>query len=514
MERLRLWLIEENRLVGFVPQLSAINHQLCRMLASSKHSDFADWLSPMLVKELRQGMRSRIFVAAFYLTQLLMILSTAFSLIAASRTDNVPSDLFGFLSGLFWFMVSVPLLFVMPLLGFGALHTEMKAGTLELVFLTRLSAWRIVAGKWTALMAETLLLVCAILPYVILRYFLGGVDIIEDLQSLFFLLLASALLTATTLAMSPYESKLLRALFIIGLIFAFQFLIGILFTWMAFARTGVSSGSAPPTWQIYLILLAFVPAFVVMALEIAASRIAPPVENHAVRKRLIGLYLLLVAPVLVLILGNANGIYGISLLFLVVVVVDALAEPQETLRAVHRPFLRMGRAGRLLSLFFTPGWASASWYVLLLVGLGGVLLFLQGRLNDAEQMLEYVSYLGSLVFPAALIRLFIPNTRFFLAFYIGLQFLFAAVTFLVGMISGISSEPMTAWLCPIPTCVFLLNTIEQVKSGQVTEFLAVTGLVTAASLGILLARTITPLRKTGWWTNGGARVRDFNMATK
>ena len=177
------------------------------MLASSKHSDFADWLSPMLVKELRQGMRSRIFVAAFYLTQLLMILSTVFSLIAASRTDNVPSDLFGFLSGLFWFMVSVPLLFVMPLLGFAALHTEMKAGTLELVFLTRLSAWRIVAGKWTAFMAETLLLVCAILPYVMLRYFLGGVGVIEDLQSLFFLLLASALLTATTLAMSPYESN-------------------------------------------------------------------------------------------------------------------------------------------------------------------------------------------------------------------------------------------------------------------------------------------------------------------
>ena len=28
MERLRLWLIEENRLVGFVPQLSTINNQL------------------------------------------------------------------------------------------------------------------------------------------------------------------------------------------------------------------------------------------------------------------------------------------------------------------------------------------------------------------------------------------------------------------------------------------------------------------------------------------------------
>ena len=232
------------------------------------------------------------------------------------------------------------------------------------------------------------------------------------------------------------------------------------------------------------------------------------------RKRLIGLYLLLIAPVLVLILGNANGIYGLSLLLLAVVVIDALAEPQETVRAVYRPFLRIGRPGRLLSLFFTPGWASASWYVLVLVGLGGVMLFFQGRLSDAEQILEYVSYLGSLVFPAALIRLITPNTRFFLGFYIGLQFLFAAMTLLFGMISGISNGPMPPWLCPIPTCVFLLNAIDQVKSEQITEFLAVTGLVTAASVGILLARAITPLRNTGWWTSGRANVRDFNMATK
>jgi len=472
------------------------------MIAASQHSDFGDWLSPMLVKELRQGMRSRIFVAAFYLTQLLMIFSTVFSLIAASRTDNVPGDLFGFLNGLFWFMVSVPLLFVMPLLGFGALHAEMKARTLELVFLTRLSAWRIVVGKWTALMAETLLLVCAILPYVILRYFLGGVDILEDLQGLFFLLLASALLTAATLAMSPYESKLLRALFIIGLIFVFQFLIGILFAWMAFARTGISSSSSPPTWQVYLVLLAFVPAFIVLALEIAASRIAPPAENHAMRKRLIGLYLLLIAPVLALILRDANGFYGISLLFLALVIVDALAEPQETLRAVYRPFERLGKLGRVLSLFFTPGWASASWYVLFVAGLGVVMLFSQSRLDDTEEVLEYVSYLGSLIFPAALIRLFKPTTRFFLGFYIGLQVLFVAVTFLVGMIAGISNEPMTKWICPIPNCVLLLKIFDQIKTEHVTEFLGFTGLVTVASLGILLARAMAPLRETGRQTNG------------
>jgi len=50
------------------------------------------------------------------------------------------------------------LLFLMPLHGFSALHAEIKSATLELVFLTHFSAWRIAAGKWTALMVQTLAL--------------------------------------------------------------------------------------------------------------------------------------------------------------------------------------------------------------------------------------------------------------------------------------------------------------------------------------------------------------------
>ena len=466
------------------------------MLSRSQRSDFADWLSPMLVKELRQGMRSRIFVTAFYLTQLLMILSTVFSLLAAATAEGAPGNILGFLNWLFWFMIGVPLLFVMPLLGFGALHAEMKARTLELVFLTRLSAWRIVSGKWAALMAETLLLVCSILPYVILRYFLGGVDILEDLQGLFFLLVVSSLLTATTLAMSPYESKLVRALFVLGLIFVFQSLIGLLFAWAAFSGAGGSSGSSMAVWQAYVVLLAFVPAYILLALEFAASRIAPPAENHAIRKRLIGIYLLLIVPLLGYIVPNARGLYGISLLLLAVVIVDGLAEPIESLRAVRRPFADLGATGRALSPFFSPGWGSASWYVLLVAGLGGVAMYSQSRLDDAIEVLEYVSYLGALIFPAALIRLIRPSAQYFLAFYVGLHGLFAAVTFFIGMMSGISNEPLTRWLSPIPNCVFLLGFSNQIATAQAAEFLKFTGLVTAGSLGILLVRATTSPRES------------------
>jgi len=455
-------------------------------------NDFADWLSPMLVKELRQGMRSRIFMAAFYLTQLLMILCVIFNLVAASNSD-MDSGVAGFLSGLFWFMISVPLLFVMPIRGFGALHGEMKTGTLELVFLTRLSAWRIAAGKWTAIIVQTLLLVCAILPYVLLRYFLGGVDIIQDVQSLLFLLIASAALTGVTIAMSPYESKLLRALFIFGLIFGLQFLVGMIFAMVAgSALSGGGSSLAP--WQFYAGLAVFIPAFLLLALEIAASRIAPPAENHAIRKRLIGLLFLFAAPLFILLGADARTTYSFAFFFLAVVMIDALAEPQVLAKSVYQPFLRRGVAGLALSRFFTPGWASAAWYVALIALLGGGLLAVQGQFDDPNHALGYVALLGALIFPAAIIRLFLPTTKHFLGFYIALQFFLAALTMLVGMMAGISEQPLAIWLCPFPNSVFLFNLVDEIKPEQTTEFLIVTGLVTAASLAILLARTITPLR--------------------
>jgi hypothetical protein len=181
-----------------------------------------------------------------------------------------------------------------------------------------------------------------------------------------------------------------------------------------------------------------------------------------------------------------------------VVIVDGLAEPIENLRAVRRPFADLGPAGRSLALFFSPGWASASWYFLLVAGLGGVMLYSQSRLDDNIELLDYVCYLGTLIFPAALIRLFRPSTRYFLGLYVVIHVLLVAVTFFVGMMSGISGEPLTNWLSPIPTSVFILRLTDQITADQAGEFLRFTGLVTAGSLGILLLRAMP-------WVQGKAQ---------
>lgn len=458
------------------------------MIATSPRNDFADWLSPMLVKELRQGMRSRTFMTAFFLTQLLMILSVVFNLTAANSDSS--GELVGYLGGLFWFLVAVPMLFVMPIRGFGALHSEIKGGTLELVFLTHLSAWRIAAGKWMALMVQTLLLVCAVLPYVLLRYFLGGVNIVDDLQSLLFLFIASAAFTAATVAMSPYESKLLRGLFIVVLIFVLQSLFSMLFSWLAFGR--ISGGGGVGGWKIYLCVAIYVPAFIGLALEIAASKIAPPAENHAIHKRLISLGVIIVSPLLVAIGIPEIGVTVSGGIFLTAVLVDAISEPIHYVRSIYQTFLRRGAPGRIAMIFLVPGWISGLWFSLAVACLGAVFLAWHSQFDD--HALGFLSWFGALIFPAAIIRLLVPGTKQFLGFYIGLQFFFAVLTLLVGMMSGISDQQTTTWLSPIPNCVFLLHLFDQVKPEQIPIQAVWLFISVGASIAILVIRSIAPSR--------------------
>src|SRR5262245_50573174 len=165
-------------------------------------------LNPMLLRELRQGLRSRIFLTVFLLLQgsmmFSMLLAMAASLSPNDRSAMGPAHFF------FWLTVLVPLVLTLPLKGSVAISGEQKSGTLELLFLTRLSAWHTVMGKWTAIMGQSLLVVSALLPYSFMRYYLGGVDILTELGFLLLSLLLSGLLAAALIAMSAFSGGIVK----------------------------------------------------------------------------------------------------------------------------------------------------------------------------------------------------------------------------------------------------------------------------------------------------------------
>ena len=79
---------------------------------------------------------------------------------------------------------------LLPLRAAGALHDELRGNTIDTLILTRLTGWRITLGKWVAVVAQQLLATVTVLPYLIVRYFAGGIDVPMELAWLGIFLLA------------------------------------------------------------------------------------------------------------------------------------------------------------------------------------------------------------------------------------------------------------------------------------------------------------------------------------
>lgn len=170
------------------------------MTMVARELDFSDALNPVLVKELRQGMKSRSFATAFLAMQALMVGSVAFQVLL--RGNATASEA---MNAAFWACAGLPLVIFLPLGAIGAIHTEHRQETLSLVLLTRLTPWRMVTGKWASLMAQSSLIASATLPYTVIRYFLGGIDTVRDLLAIALMLGASALLCACGLLVSTFK---------------------------------------------------------------------------------------------------------------------------------------------------------------------------------------------------------------------------------------------------------------------------------------------------------------------
>lgn len=164
------------------------------------NTDFGDWIGPMLVKELRQGLKSRAFGLSFVLLQAALVLLITFSVLEYRHNPDAFKT--QELSAYFWLVITVMLLLITPLRAFNDLAGERKANTLELLYMSGLTSWRIALGKWSSLVFQSWLFVLALLPYAVLRYYFGSVQLAEEGLALLWMLLASALLTALGLAVS------------------------------------------------------------------------------------------------------------------------------------------------------------------------------------------------------------------------------------------------------------------------------------------------------------------------
>jgi hypothetical protein len=420
-------------------------------------TDFSDRLSPILVKELRQGLRQPTFVIAFLCLQVLLCIVVFVAVVSAPVGSQAGLRVGGTVSGFFFFLLATAILVVQPLRGLGALATEIKADTLDLLLLTRLNSWRITFGKWLALVSQSALLVVAVFPYLILRYYLGGMQLFSELLALVTLLIASASLTGIAVGFSATASLVIRGLVGLAMLIALLILPNLLlFSLMRgmggrgspFAIT-LSTASEISTYAGIMLLLLFLGYYL---LEMGATQIAPPAENRSTRKRLCGLAAL---GILVWLLPNDGYVlYFCWLLVVSLLTVDALTERPEFTASVLRPFRRLGPLRHLAGAFLLPGWASGMFFVLLLAGLTATLCLTHVLINptEADEMLTFGAlWFAALLLPAVVVSLFLRQAKHLFSAYV-IVLIASLVVALVFFIIGEATDSTKAMVLLAPVC--------------------------------------------------------------
>ena len=143
-----------------------------------RESDFSDRLNPFLVKELRQGLRSRVFVFGLMGLQTALAFVTMARIIAEDDPTTRSFDVF------YWLLIGIVLHLVLPLGGIWTGDHDRLPGNWDLLVMTGRSGERIMLGKWVTIVTQMALCWITVLPHQLLRYFSGGTNVVVEVVAL------------------------------------------------------------------------------------------------------------------------------------------------------------------------------------------------------------------------------------------------------------------------------------------------------------------------------------------
>lgn len=156
-------------------------------------------INPILLKELRQAVRSKAIAGAYCMFLLVQVIVTG-AMLLAWRIDAGYSavSMLGMgrsvFQALFVPLTVICVMFV-PLYAGIRIALERSDDHLDLQFVTRLTPAMIVRGKWFCSLALVALMTSAALPFLTLTFYLGGIDVPSALLILLLMTLVAAMTT-------------------------------------------------------------------------------------------------------------------------------------------------------------------------------------------------------------------------------------------------------------------------------------------------------------------------------
>ena len=457
-------------------------------------SDFPDRLSPMLVKELRQGLRTRSFIAVFLALQ--AILAVILLAAGAGATSDNAGDT---ISNIIFVFFSIAVIIIQPMRGIAALSSEVKGNTIDMMVLTRLSAWRIVAGKWSAIVSQSALILVTIVPYLILRYFFGGMNLFGEIMFLALIFLSSATLTAVTVGLSASSSVILRSVLpMIALPFgAYSMLMMFMFSGMRGGGGGIAEIVSLSTTEsqigvsLYIATCAYAGFFF---LSIGTSLIAPYAENHSTLRRLISFVVTCIAAMIgsTDLVTDADVLPLLFTMILAPVFAISLTEFAPLVSPTYSRFTKFGLPGKLAGFFLFPGWPSGVFFCALLSLISAIPFVLNDHSYGDDHYMYGLICLASLLFPAVVVNLLRTQGAQRVSNYVLFLIASGVITaVLAGIAESMSSKGFLWLFLWIPPVLFALE--EMSRSGDAVLIASVA--ITLILFGILIVMALAVYRK-------------------
>jgi hypothetical protein len=239
----------------------------------------SDRMNPLVVKELRQGVRSRVLWSAF---ALLLTACLVISLIAflGSVSGELRGDGRQYFAA-FFTCTCLVYLFVIPSMAYQSLVREQEGDTWPLLTMTGLGARRILRGKLGSSLVIAVLYSSVVLPFLLFAYYLNGIELATILWSVGAAAVLMVFLTFTSVCWATFGNNrvirgALRVVFILGTLQLASIAAGLSYSFFQSGHRWTSSNTL-----VAFALLWIMGSFSYLFHEVAVSRLSLESEDFS-----------------------------------------------------------------------------------------------------------------------------------------------------------------------------------------------------------------------------------------
>ncbi len=242
----------------------------------------AEWAGPMVVKELRQGLRAKVFGVVF---GLLLVVCLVVAVVAYGQANGAVGTALGARFVVVYLLaLGLVAFFVIPFAAFRSMLREVEGETWSLLILTGLDSRDILRGKWLTSMSQAALFASACAPFVLFSYELNGVELPQVVVALVVCAVWSGTLTALAIGLATQARSRLAnstsSVSIIGVLLVAMWAGDAVMGWLVDSPYSLSRGSA-----LLLPVATLALGTTALALESAAASLRLPTELARARPR-------------------------------------------------------------------------------------------------------------------------------------------------------------------------------------------------------------------------------------